>query len=80
MAGLAGSKPFECTGTEDEVRTAIREVGRGHDAGDLPALATCLRDQSTAAARPLSVLLADWGRDDLVPAALRRRVRDAVAR
>ena len=80
MAGLTGSKPFECTGTEDEVRTAIREVGRGHDAGDLPALATCLRDPSTAAARPLSVLLADWGRDDLLPAALRRRVRDAVAR
>jgi len=80
MAGLAGAKPFECTGSEDEVRTAIRAVGRAHGPGGMPALAACLDDPAVAAARPLAVLLADWGRDDLVPAALRRQVRDAAAR
>ena len=35
MAGLTGSKPFECTGSEDEVRTAIRAVGPGPPAGRL---------------------------------------------
>jgi hypothetical protein len=80
MAGLAGAKPFECTGTEDEVKTAIRAVGQGRAPGELPALATCLGDPAVAAARPLGTLLADWGRDDLVPAALRGRVRDAAAK
>ena len=44
MAGLpgAGDKPFECTGAEEEVRSAIQTAGQ-HDT-DLPALATCLRD------------------------------------
>ena len=75
MAGLTGSKPFECTGTEEEVRTAIRAVGQGHNPDDFPALATCLRAAAVTAARPLTALLADWGRDDLVPAALLSQVR-----
>jgi UDP-N-acetyl-alpha-D-muramoyl-L-alanyl-L-glutamate epimerase len=75
MAGLTGSKPFECTGSEDEVRTAIRAVGQGHVPDDLPALATCLRAPAITAARPLSALLADWGRDALVPAGLLPQVR-----
>jgi UDP-N-acetyl-alpha-D-muramoyl-L-alanyl-L-glutamate epimerase len=75
MAGLAGSKPFECTGSEAEVRTAIRAVGQGHRPDDFPALATCLRATAITAARPLTALLADWGRDDLVPAALLSHVR-----
>ena len=75
MAGLRGSKPFECTGSEDEVRTAIRAAGQGHVPDDLPALAACLRAPAVTAARPLSTLLADWGRDALVPAALLPRVR-----
>jgi hypothetical protein len=79
MAGLAGAKPFECTGTEGEVRAAIRAAGRGHDPGACPALAACLRDPAVAAARPLSALLGDWGRDDLVPAAVLDRVRRAHA-
>jgi len=29
MAGLTGVKPFECTGSEDEVRAAIQAVGHG---------------------------------------------------
>jgi UDP-N-acetyl-alpha-D-muramoyl-L-alanyl-L-glutamate epimerase len=79
MAGLTGSRPFECTGSEDEVRTAIRAVGQGRDPGGFPALAGCLRDPAIAAARPLDALLASWGRDDLVPAALLDQVRKAVA-
>jgi UDP-N-acetyl-alpha-D-muramoyl-L-alanyl-L-glutamate epimerase len=79
MAGLTGSKPFECTGSEDEVRTAIRAVTRGHVPGDFPALAACLADPAITTARPLSALLADWGRDDLVPAAILRQVREAVS-
>ena len=84
MAGLTGSKPFECTGSEDEVRTAIRAVGlraveQGHRPDSFPALAVCLRDPAIAAARPLEVLLADWGRDDLMPTALLDQVRKAVA-
>jgi hypothetical protein len=56
MAGLpgAGDKPFECTGTEEEVRSAIQ------------------------AARPLDVVLKDWGQDDLLPAALNAQVRRAA--
>jgi hypothetical protein len=78
MAGLSGVKPFECTGSEDEVRAAIQAVGRGKPPEAYPALAVCLRDPAVAAARPLAVLLAGWGHDDLVPAALLDQV--AVAR
>lgn len=78
MAGLTGVKPFECTGSEDEVRAAIRAVGQGQPPDAYPALAACLRDPAVAAARPLAALLAGWGHDDLVPAALLDRV--AVAR
>ena len=79
MAGLTGVKPFECTGSEDEVRAAIQAVGQGASPPDAyPALAACLRDPAIAAARPLAALLADWGHDDLVPAALLDLV--AVAR
>ncbi len=78
MAGLTGVKPFECTGSEDEVRAAIQAVGRARSPDAYPALAACLRDPAIAAARPLAALLADWGHDDLVPAALLDLV--AVAR
>jgi hypothetical protein len=70
MAGLSGVKPFECTGSEDEVRAAIQAVGQGKPAEAYPALAVCLRDPAVAAARPLAALLAGWGHDALVPAAL----------
>jgi hypothetical protein len=75
MAGLpgAGAKPFECTGTEEEVRSAI-QAARQHGAS-LPALATCLRHPTVQAARPLDVVLKDWGQDDLLPEALNARVR-----
>ena len=78
MAGLAGSgdKPFECTGTEEEVRSAIQAAGR--QGTHLPALATCLRDPAVQAGRPLEVVLKDWGQDDLLPAVLKARVRCAV--
>ncbi|HUY51096.1 MAG TPA: hypothetical protein VMV92_36240 [Streptosporangiaceae bacterium] len=77
MAGLAGAKPFECTGTEEEVRAAIQAVGHKLGTG-LPALATRLRAPGVISARPLAVLLSDWGHDDLVPAPLRTRVRQAM--
>jgi len=80
MAGLGGPKPFECTGTQDEVRAAIRAVGEGRDPAGLPALTACLRSPAVTTARPLSALLADWGRDDLVPPELAGRIRRAVAR
>jgi 7-cyano-7-deazaguanine synthase in queuosine biosynthesis len=76
MAGLTGDKPFECTGTEEEVRSAIQAAGQ-HDS-DLPALTTCLRDPAIMAARPLDVLLKDWGQDDLIPPALNQRIRRAA--
>lgn len=78
MAGLpgAGDKPFECTGSEEEVRSAIQAAGL-HDA-DLPALASCLRHPAVRAARPLAVVLKDWGQDDLLPGALKARVRRAA--
>jgi hypothetical protein len=78
MAGLpeAGDKPFECTGTEEEVRSAIQTAGQ--HGFHLPALATCLRDPAVQAARPLDVVLKDWGQDDLLPAALKARVRRAA--
>jgi hypothetical protein len=78
MAGLTGTKPFECTGSEDEVRTAIRAVGQGHKPDDFPALASCLRAPAVLAARPLDALLAGWGRDDLVPPAILAQVRAAA--
>jgi UDP-N-acetyl-alpha-D-muramoyl-L-alanyl-L-glutamate epimerase len=80
MAGLTGVKPFECTGSEDEVRAAIQAVGRGQPPETYPALAACLRDPAIAAARPLTALLADWGHDDLVPAALLGQVGKARAK
>ncbi len=78
MAGLpgAGDKPFECTGTEEEVRSAIQAAAQ-HDTG-LPALAICLRHPAVLAARPLDVLLKDWGQDDLLPPALKTRIRRAA--
>jgi len=78
MAGLpgAGDKPFECTGTQDEVRSAIQRAGQ--QGTDLPALATCLRDPAVQAARPLDVVLKDWGKDDLLPEALMAQVRRAA--
>jgi hypothetical protein len=79
MAGLTGTKPFECTGTEGEVRAAIRAVGQGHDPGAYPALAACLRDPAVTTARPLAGLLAEWGQDGLVPDAVLGQVRKARA-
>ena len=79
MAGLTGVKPFECTGSEDEVRAAIQAVGHGQPPDAYPALAACLRDPGVAGARPLAALLADWGHDALVPAALRGQVAAARA-
>jgi len=79
MAGLTGVKPFECTGSEDEVRAAIQAVGHGQPPEAYPALAACLRDPAVAGARPLAALLAGWGHDELVPAALRDQVSKARA-
>jgi len=79
MAGITGTKPLECTGTEDEVRTAILAAGRGRDPGAYPALAACLRDPAVAAACPLAALLAEWGHDELVPAAFLDQVSKARA-
>jgi hypothetical protein len=77
MAGLSGDKPFECTGTEDEVRSAIQAAGQ--HGSNLPALTPCLRDPAIMAARPLDVLLKDWGQDDLMPPALKERIRRAAS-
>ena len=79
MAGLTGVKPFECTGSEDEVRAAIQAVGHGRPPDAYPALAACLRDPAVAGARPRAALLAGGGHDDLVPAALRSQVSKARA-
>lgn len=78
MAGLrgAGDKPFECTGTEEEVRSAIQAAGQ--HGTELPALAACLRAPAVQAVRPLDVVLKDWGQDDLLPAALQACVRRAA--
>jgi hypothetical protein len=78
FGGDHANKPFECTGTEEEVRSAIQAAGQ-HGA-DLPALDTCLRDPTVQAARPLDVVLKDWGQDDLLPVALKARVRRAAHR
>lgn len=79
MAGITPGvpKPFECTGTELEVRSAI--VAAGQQGGDLSALDSCLRDPVVTAARPLEVVLKDWGQDDLMPAPLRERVQRAAS-
>jgi hypothetical protein len=79
MAGISPGvpKPFECTGTELEVRSAI--VAAGQQRGDLSALESCLRDPMVTAARPLEVVLKDWGQDDLMPVPLRERVQRAVS-
>jgi UDP-N-acetyl-alpha-D-muramoyl-L-alanyl-L-glutamate epimerase len=79
MAGLTGVKPFECTGSEGEVRAAIQAVGQGREPDDWPALAACLRDPAVRTARPLAELLAGWGHDDLVPAVVRAQVAKARA-
>lgn len=78
MAGLTGTKPFECTGTEEEVRAAIQAIGKGRNPGDLPALATCLQHPAITTTRPLTTLLADWGHDNLVPPTLKTRIRNAT--
>ena len=80
MAGLRGAKPFECTGTEDEVRVAIRSVGCDRDLDEVPGLAACLRHPAVATVRSLEALPGDWGQDDLVPADLIGKVHDAVSR
>jgi hypothetical protein len=77
MAGLNGDKPFECTGTEEEVRSAIQAAAQ--NGGNLPALTPSLRNPAMMTARPLDVLLKDWGQDDLIPPALKERVRRAAS-
>jgi hypothetical protein len=80
MAGLAGTKPFECTGTEEEVRATIQAVGDKQSVDELPALSRCLGDPTVTTARSLATLLSDWGHDDLMPPALKSRIRQAVHR
>jgi hypothetical protein len=75
MAGLDGDKPFECTGTESEVRSAI--VTAAQQGSSLSALDACLRDPAVLGTRTLEALLKDWGQDDLIPVALKERVRQA---
>jgi UDP-N-acetyl-alpha-D-muramoyl-L-alanyl-L-glutamate epimerase len=80
MAGLTGTKPFECTGTEEEVRSAIHAIGHQRSPRDLPALTTCLQHPDITTARPLTALLADWGHDNLVPPAIKTRIRKTINR
>jgi UDP-N-acetyl-alpha-D-muramoyl-L-alanyl-L-glutamate epimerase len=75
MTGLDGDKPFECTGTETEVRAAIMTAAQ--QGGALPALQACLRDPAVLGTRPLEAVLKDRGQDHLMPEALRERVRQA---
>jgi hypothetical protein len=77
MAGLNGDKPFECTGTETEVRSAIMAVAQ--EGGDLLALEACLHDPAVRGTRTLEAVLKDWGQDHLMPVALREQVRQAAA-
>jgi hypothetical protein len=77
MAGLNGDKPFECTGTEEEVRSAIQAAAQ--NGGNLPALTPSLRNPAIMTARPLDVLLKDWGQHDLIPPALKEKVRRAAS-
>ena len=67
---------MECTGTEEEVRSAIQAAGQ--HGTDFPALTACLRDPAVQAARPLDVVLKDWGQDNLLPEELNARVRRAA--
>jgi UDP-N-acetyl-alpha-D-muramoyl-L-alanyl-L-glutamate epimerase len=63
MAGLDGDKPFECTGTETEVRAAIMTAAQ--QGGALPALEASLRDSAVLGTRPLEAVLKDcwrWAR------------------
>jgi hypothetical protein len=76
-AGLDGDKPFECTGTEGEVRATM--VGAAQQGGGLSAIEASLRDPVVLGTRPLEAVLKDWGRDDLLPAALREPVRHRVS-
>lgn len=76
MCGLSGDKPFECTGTELEVRAAVAAAGL--QGGGLAALQACLRDPAVTAARPVTDVLRDWGRDTLMPPELRDLVRRAA--
>ena len=75
MAGLDGDKPFECTGTETEVRAAI--VAAAQQGSGLSALEACLRDPAVLGTRTLEAVLKDWGQDDLMPMELREQVRQA---
>jgi UDP-N-acetyl-alpha-D-muramoyl-L-alanyl-L-glutamate epimerase len=75
MAGLNGDKPFECTGTETEVRSAI--VAAAQQGSGLSALEACLRDPAVLGTRALEAVLKDWGLDHLMPVGLRERVRQA---
>lgn len=77
MGGLNRDKPFECTGTEDEVRSAIQAAAQ--HGGNLPALTLCIRNSAITNARPLDILLKGWGQDDLIPPALKERVRRAAS-
>ena len=77
MAGLSGDKPFECTGTEEEVRSAIQAAAQ--HGGNLPALTPCIRNPAITNARPLDILLKDWGQDNRIPPALKERVRRAAS-
>ncbi|GAB6902824.1 hypothetical protein [Kineosporia succinea] len=77
MAGLHGTKPFEGTGSEDEVRAAIRVVLQ---TGTPAALAMMSEDARIKNAPSLTEVLGEWGADDLVPAAIRPFVEKARTR
>jgi hypothetical protein len=78
MAGLNDTpKPFECTGTEQEVRACIQAAGQ-KPGGILPALETSLANSAVTAARPLDDVLGDWGRDELLPPELKTLVRQVA--
>ncbi|GAA3611907.1 hypothetical protein GCM10022223_30010 [Kineosporia mesophila] len=76
MAGLHGTKPFECTGSEDEVRASLRSVLE-RDAPVPAALLLMAEDTRLQQAPTLGEVLADWGADDLVPEAIRPHVEKA---
>lgn len=67
MAGFDGVKPFECTGTEEEVRVCIRHILDTHQGSSFPAFNTCAQKSAVLNARSLEDLLQDWGQDDLIP-------------
>ncbi|GLY31716.1 hypothetical protein [Kineosporia sp. NBRC 101731] len=76
MAGLHGTKPFECTGSEDEVRACLRSVLE-RDAPVPAALLLMAEDTRIQQAPTLAEVLAGWGADDLVPEAIRPYVEKA---